>query len=542
VAFDSYATVLVPGDTNQAWDVFVRDRLTGVTERVSVSSTGTQGYSDSRDPSISADGRRVAFWSWSTNLVQPPAHTRSVFVRDRVAGTTELASVTYTGSPAGGQSLYPAISADGRFVAFGSGGAGMIPGGTNAWTHAYVRDLQNQTTELVSVASNGMQANHDAYNTTISGDGRFVAFVSKATNLAPGVSNGILHVYVRDRQSGTTEIADVNAGGLPANAWSMDPSFSADGRLLAFSTNATNLGGVPNHVNQIYVLDLRFGLLSRESVNAAGALGNGHSLRPSLSADGRFVVFHSSASNLTPGDTNGRQDVFCRDRQTGRIDRMSVDAMAAQGNGDSTQGSLSGDARYVVFASVATDLVPGDSNGFEDVFLHERTATGVSNLCDPGVSRVHGCPCSNPAIGGERGCDNSAGTGGARLAAFGETSLNLDDLVFTTSGQPPNGMSIVLQGNALLSSGTVFGQGVRCAGGALKRLYVKVAQGGSITAPDSLDGEVPISQRSATLGDPIGAGERRWYVVSYRDPVVLGGCPRSATFNATQTAQVGWQP
>jgi len=163
-------------------------------------------------------------------------------------------------------------------------------------------------------------------------------------------------------------------------------------------------------------------------------------------------------------------------------------------------------------------------------------------LCDPGAAGVSACPCANPPAGGGRGCNNSAGTGGASIQASGSNSLSAPTLALTSAGEPPSATSILLQGSALDATGASFGQGVRCAGGALKRLYVKVAAGGSVTLPDFAAGALDIPTRSANLGDPIGAGQHRWYLVYYRDPVVLGGCPSTSTFNATNTADVLWSP
>ncbi len=163
-------------------------------------------------------------------------------------------------------------------------------------------------------------------------------------------------------------------------------------------------------------------------------------------------------------------------------------------------------------------------------------------MCDPGTGVVVACPCSNPPAGPGQGCDNSAATGGAILSASGIAYLSIDSLVFTTSGEKPTATSVVLQGKALVSSGLVYGQGVRCVGGTLTRLFVKQAVAGSITAPDFGVGDPTVSARSATKGDVIQPGQSRYYLVYYRDPIVLGGCPASSTFNATQTGRVDWSP
>ncbi len=172
--------------------------------------------------------------------------------------------------------------------------------------------------------------------------------------------------------------------------------------------------------------------------------------------------------------------------------------------------------------------------------IDEGNATGFTSLCDAGSGGVIACPCGNPPSGAGRGCDNSSATGGAVLAATGIAYLSMDSLVFATSGEKPTALSIVMQGSSASTSGIVFGMGVRCASGTLKRLYSKTAVGGSISAPNFGAGDASVSARSAAMGDVIQAGESRWYLVYYRDPGVLGGCPAASTFNATQTGKVLW--
>jgi hypothetical protein len=171
--------------------------------------------------------------------------------------------------------------------------------------------------------------------------------------------------------------------------------------------------------------------------------------------------------------------------------------------------------------------------------ITEGPCTTGTPFCDPGVSGTLACPCANPPAGSGRGCNNSSNTGGASLGATGSSSLGADSVVFTTAGEKPTATSVVLQGTSL-TSGVLFGQGVRCVAGVLKRLYVKSAVGGSITAPSGSDPTV--SARSASLGDPIGAGSHRYYLVYYRDPIVLGGCSPTATFNATNGRDLLWLP
>jgi Tol biopolymer transport system component len=552
VVFASSATNLVPSDTNGFIDVFVRDRQTGTTELASVSSSGVQGNGNSGDSiggslpgfAISADGRYVAFWSQATNLVASDTNGFiDVFVRDRQAGTTELVSVSSSGVQGNSYSVGRlAISADGRYVAFFSNASNLVAGDTNHWMDIFVRDRQAGTTERVSVDSSGAQGDGPSFEgPSISADGRYVAFASYATNLVPGDTNATQDVFVHDRQTGATERVSVDSGGIEGDNSSTYPSISADGRYVAFLSSADNLvPGDTNGFSDVFVHDRQTGAIARANVDSSGAQADSESYDPWISADGRYVAFASYAQNLVAGDTNLNLDVFVHDLQTGATERESVDSSGAQGNAGSYFAGISSDGRFVAFTSAASNLVAGDTNGVEDVFVRDRGTTGFTSLCDPGVGGILACPCGNPPSGPGRGCNNSAATGGASLSASGIPSLSSDSLVFATSGEKPTATSIVLQGTSSPASGLVYGQGVRCVGGSLRRLYVKSAVAGSIVAPNFGAGDPSVSARSAALGDAITAGQSRWYLVYYRDPSVLGGCPASSTFNATQTGRVDW--
>ncbi len=267
-----------------------------------------------------------------------------------------------------------------------------------------------------------------------------------------------------------------------------------------------------------------------------------------MAADGHAgsLVTNEDGSVAISVDTNTHQDVFVRDRQLGTTEGVSVDSSGAQGDYNSGYSgwlSISADAGFVAFGSQATNLVPGDTNGFFDTFVRGRLGgPSFVSLCDPGNGGVVACPCSNPPSALGCGCNNSASTGGASLSASDSTSLSADNLVFTTVGEKPTATSVVLQGTTLVASGVLYGQGVRCLGGTLKRLFTKTASGGSITAPNFGAGDPTVSARSAAKGNPISAGQSRWYLVYYRDPIVLGSCPASSTFNCTQTGMVTWSP
>lgn len=543
VAFFSPSTNLAPGDLNGTWDVFVRDRQSDTTELVSVNSLGApgNGFSGLYGFSITPDGRYVAFESRASNLVPGDTNGSSdLFLRDRLNGTTERVSVATGGGEGNSNSWYPSISVDGRYVAFTSLASNLVPGDTNGTWDVFVRDRQSATTERVSVGGGGLQGNLGSYTPSISSDGRFVAFESLATNLVPGDSNGISDVFVRDRLTSTTERVSVDSGGSQGNAPSASAHISADGRYVAFTSVSTNL--VPGDTNgswDIFVHDRLNGATERVSVATGGTQADGYSFGASISQDGRYVAFSNGASNLVPGDT-GYSDIFVRDRLSGTTELVSVTTGGAHGLGNSEKPSISPNGRFVAFWSYARNLVPGDSNGYYDVFLHDRAAIGFTSLCDPAVGSVPPCPCLNPASGPTRGCDNSSATGGASLSASGIAYLSMDSLVFTTSGQLPSTASLVIQGSSLLSNGAVYGQAIRCAGAPLRRLFARTSVGGSITAPDFGAGEPTVSIRSASLGDVIQPGQTRWYFVYYRDPIVLGGCPATSTFNATQTGQISW--
>jgi Tol biopolymer transport system component len=385
VAFLSDAPNLVAGDFNATFDIFVHDRQTDATERVSVNSAGGEADAGSFTPAISANGRHVAFQSSASNLVVGDSNgTVDIFIHDRQTDTTERASVNSAEGEADEASFEAAVSADGRYVAFTSAASNLVAGDTNQVDDVFVRDRQAGTTERVNVNSVGNQTFSGSRGSTlsasISADGRYVAFDSPAADLVAGDANNAADVFVRDRQTGATERASVDSAGGEGNGDSFEAAISADGRSVAFFSNATDLvAGDTNNVGDVLVHDRPMGVTERVSVDSAGAQGNGISLVFGISADGRHVAFDSDAPNLVPDDGNGVRDVFLRDRRTGTTERVSVDSLGGEANGSSSgsapgSGSISADGRYVAFASLASNLVPGDTNGLQDVFVRDRGA------------------------------------------------------------------------------------------------------------------------------------------------------------------------
>jgi Tol biopolymer transport system component len=370
VSFASSAATLVPGDTNDAEDVFVHDRQTGRTARVSLSSQGIQGDRDSYDPSISADGRYVAFASFATTLVPNDLNDElDVFVHDLKSGTTILVSVASDGTQGDGPSLAPSVSANGGRVAFESEAANLVGDDANATDDVFVRDVASGKTTRVSVGWRDGEGQRPSFGPVISADGRLVAFESFAP-LVQDDTNRVLDVFVRDLAARTTTRTSVTSDGAEADAGSFSPALSADGRYVAFTSYAAGL--VPadgNGLLDVFVHDRATGRTVRASVAADGREADGLSFTPSLSADGRFVAFPSEADDLVDGDTNGIRDVFVHDLDTGRTTRLSTPAAGGQGNGPSLAPAISGSGAVVAFGSFASNLVPGDSNALQDVFV-----------------------------------------------------------------------------------------------------------------------------------------------------------------------------
>ena len=364
VAFESKAANLVSGDTNGKIDVFVRDRTLDTTVRVSVSSAEVQGNGDSFGAAISADGRYVAFQSLATNLVSGDTNGKTdVFVRDLVLGTTVRVSRSTGGTQGNGNSQNAAISADGRYVAFDSLATNLVTGDTNATYDVFVRDLAASKTYRVSITSAEGQANGGSLLPSISADGRYVAFQSDATNLWGPDINSSPDIFLRDRTAGTTGRVSVNNGGTLGNDGSWNPSISGDGRYVAFQSDASDLvAGDVGGYSDIFVHQVETGFTYRVSVSSSEVQGNNGSFFPKISANGRFVEFASLATNLVASDTNGFWDVFLRDRIDGTTSRQSVATGDVQANGISDFGGISVDGRTVGFRSLADNLVAADNN------------------------------------------------------------------------------------------------------------------------------------------------------------------------------------
>lgn len=405
VAFESEATNLVSGDTNGVQDIFVQDRNTGSTERVSVDSSGVQGNAKSEQPSISADGRYVAFVSAASGLVAGDTNgVRDVFVRDRTTGTTTRVSADSSGAQGNDKSDWPSISGDGRYVAFASVATNLVlndtnhvnfgcgTGNFNQCYDTFVHDRTTGTTTRVSVMSSGAQAQCCSYEPSISADGRYVAFRSGSPDLVSGDTNLKDDIFLHDRTTGSTTRISVSSSGGQANLESSMPEISDDGRYVAFSSMASNLEpGDLNGNGDVFVRDLTLGVTTR--VSKGGEFGDQGGGTPSISGNGRYVSFtYATGTDALPAG------IMVFDRPTGITYRVSRSSSEEAANRFSTGSSMSFDGRFVTFFSEASNLVSGDTNGVNDVFFRHRGDEWAAIFIPPwqtfGLSWIHAV---NPA-------------------------------------------------------------------------------------------------------------------------------------------------
>lgn len=419
IAFESQASNLVAKDTNGAYDIFVRDRSTGVTKRVSIGSSGAQSNGISWEAEASGDGLKVAFQSTATNLVAADTNgLTDVFVRDRSAGVTVRASKGYQGDEANSSSERPSLSFDGRYVAFRSFASNLVVGDTNGHADVFVRDIVAGSTARISVDSAGAQANNSAAVPYISSNGRFVTFDSYATNLVAGDTNGVLDVFLHDRDVDGDGLFD-EPGAVSTRRVSLDPdgaqtteaaygsSVSADGRVVAFFTTAplerVCCIGDTNGAFDVYIRDIVAGTTFWASRGQSGG-ANGNSLFPSLSNDGRYVAFQS-LSALT-GDTNNTWDVFEVDLLTGpwvfKTRMLSESATHGPTDGKSENPSMAGNGIDVAFESFSTNMRTGgdpDTNQAVDVYIHQFEDDAKTDCCTSRSSEPSK-PTPDPAVSG----------------------------------------------------------------------------------------------------------------------------------------------
>lgn len=399
----------------------------GSTTLISRHSDGTQAQYGSGTPSISADGRYVAFMSSADNLVDDDVNQDTdIFVHDRETGQTTLISRDLNMTPAG-DSEDPAISADGRYVAFESLADDLVADDTNETTDIFVYDRVLSETTLVTRHSDGTQADDWSMLPTISGDGRFVAFVSNADNL---IDEPVccMQVYVHDLQTRTTTLVSRHTDGEAGFGDSTYPALSADGHTIAFESGATNLvsendtngGGVLG--SDIFIYDRQMEKTTRVSRRTDGVQADSASILPDISATGRWVSFRSYASNLVDDDLNDVTDIFVHDRETGETTLVSRHSDGTPADFWSFSNAISDDGRFVVFASLAANLHDDDDDQALDIFLHDRQS-GETRLAS---RHSDGTPGNNPT-GASPGVRSVSISADGRIVVFDSAATNLVD-------------------------------------------------------------------------------------------------------------------
>ncbi|MEQ8767929.1 MAG: hypothetical protein RL885_28755, partial [Planctomycetota bacterium] len=384
ITFESKASNLISGDRNNGFDVFVHNRRHGKTELVSVAAdVSFPGNDESRHPAISANGRFVVFESKANNLVYEDSNSYSdIFLRDRIHRQTHLVSRVWPGDIGNNDSSLPDISGDGRWIVFQSFASNLVAGDTNGFSDIFLYDVSTRRITRISQAADGTQADRSSRQPSISDSGDWVVFTSQARNLLPTPATDEWEdVFLYDRINGTIERVSNNpAGGVP-NERSRLATISADGRWIVYQSAASDIvSGDTNSKWDIFLYDRITKQTRRISTSEAGIEADDHSEHAHISADGRFVAFSSSATQLVPGDFNAAPDVFLEDVQTGALRRCSLDWKDQEAPGTSYFPRVSGQGREVAFTSDASNLADGDTNGTFDVFVRdsmELTLLGV---------------------------------------------------------------------------------------------------------------------------------------------------------------------
>jgi len=375
----AFALTIIPAGTAQA--------AAGTVMRCSTNSSGAQVTGASSEPAISADGRYVAFVSSATDLVDGDTNGKGdVFRKDLQTGETVRCSTKSDGSQANGASGDVSISSDGGYVAFYSYATDLVSGDTNGEADIFRKNLVTGEILRCSTSSSSAQATGGSYFSSMSSDGRYVAFYSDAADLVSGDTNSKTDIFRKDMQDRGIVRCSTDASRDQANGISYDPCISADGRYIAFHTDATDLvGGDTNGYSDVFRKDLVTDEILRCSTSSSNTQAIGGSFYASISSDGRYVAFESSASDLVDGDANGFSDIFRKDLQTGETLCCSTDASGTQADNYSDYPSMSADGRFIVLMSKASNLVDGDSNAVQDIFRKDLQ-TGHVACCSSGTA------------------------------------------------------------------------------------------------------------------------------------------------------------
>lgn len=380
--------------------------LNGENELVSEGLSSTEGDGASETPVVSLDGDKIAFASEATNLVADDTNgVADVFLRDRTSLTLERVSVSTAEVEADGASGSVSMSSDGRYVAFVSSATNLVLSDDNSAADCFLRDTETRTTVRVNLDENGNSADAACANPTVSDDGNLVVFESAATDLVDENLNGRVNVFLRNIGAGTTTLVSLRHNGQYADGDNTNPVISADGTVVLFESVAPSMTtdddtGAVKDLFAFTLAESSLRLVSRAE-GALGAKGNADSALPSIDASGRYVAFQSLATNLVATDLNGVGDCFLRDLTTNVISRINVDADGVESSGSCTHPVISSDAEYLSFLSDGNDLVAGDTNGVTDAFARPRERQDIFLISRGFGDTDSNAAAASPAISGE---------------------------------------------------------------------------------------------------------------------------------------------
>lgn len=359
----------------RTYNVFTRDMLQNTSEVVSITADGVEGHINASSRTrVSDDGRYVVFNSGSFDL--NPVDNDSlldIYVKDMETGSLDLLTVNGSGIISNGASAFPDISNDGRYVVFRTEATNLVAEDTNTISDLLLVDRETNSIQLISTSSENVQGNDWSDFARISGDGRYVSFMSNASNLVANDNNATYDIFRKDLLTGETIRVSTAEDGTETNGSSSTSTISSNGRYILFESEASNLvANDTNGVADVFVKDMVDNVIMRVSTDTSGVEGNTTSTnpnsRPGISADGRFVTFYSTASNLVINDTNGTADIFVKDITNGEIARISVSNTGEEADGYCYDTDISGNGRYILFDCDATNLVEDDTNGLKDIF------------------------------------------------------------------------------------------------------------------------------------------------------------------------------
>ncbi len=552
VAFASSATNLDAGDTNGAVDVFVRDVQLGTTTRI-LPAAGAQADGDCFEPSMSGADRWIVFRTRAPNLGADATNTQ-VWRWDRLMNVGALVSANTSGQPAAGASGGARVSLDGRYVAFWSTASDLVPVDTNGTRDVFVRDMTSATTTRASVSTAGLQiAGPCEPSCAISSDGRWIAFASASPDVVAGDSNGASDVFARDRVGNVTLLVSANPLGSVGNAESgvgSAPSFSSDGRRIAFLSSASDLVSADaNSAADVFVRDLVAASTERVSLSSSGAEisgGGGEGSSVAIDSTGMRIAFASRAA-VAIVDTNGVSDVYVFDRAEPYPPGSSTYSYGYR-TGDNAWRTIMAYAPGVRLPYYSTPfaLWQGLPLGIASPSPFAAEAGRALNDSGPTVAAWRAevtsafctgdgsgtaCPCGNSSAPDEQaGCSNSLGFAG-KLTALGGASIAGDTLVLRGSGMP-NSSALYFQGTTQQNggAGVVFGDGLRCVGGNVLRLGIRTNAANGSSLPSN--GSPPLS-----IAGNVASPTTVHYQVWYRNSAAF--CSAS-TFNLTNGLSVVW--